>query len=293
MKEQMRFGEPEENELYERFKEEGMSVDVTNDFQTLVLDYYEKHARTFPWRDDVTPYRVFISEVMLQQTQAGGRTIEKFNVFVERFPDFASLAAAPLADVLKLWQGLGYNRRALALKKAAETIVRDYHGELPRTVAELDALPGIGYATACSISAFAFNAPVVFIETNVRNVFIHHFFPGRSDVRDAELMPLVTAALSGVKSGAWYSALMDYGSMLKKTYGNASRRSKHYTKQSTFEGSDRQLRGAILRLLSQQASVSLGDVFLLDVDRERIERIIAGLAKEGMIIKEADALKIA
>lgn len=293
MEEQATLGASKSDVLHARFKHEGMSKRVVMDFQQIVLGYYEHHARTFPWREDASPYRVFISEVMLQQTQAGSRTIEKFNAFIKRFPNFASLAAAPLADVLTLWQGLGYNRRALALKKTAEIIVRDYGGELPRTVEELDALPGIGHATACSISAFAFDAPVVFIETNVRNVFIHHFFSGRADVYDAELVPLVTAALAGMRSGEWYSALMDYGSMLKKVYGNASRRSKHYAKQSVFEGSDRQLRGAILRLVSQRGSASLQDLGLLHDDGERIERLVEGLVKEQMLIKDGSLVRIA
>lgn len=262
-------------------------------FKEQVYGYYRAHKRDFPWREDVTPYRVFISEVMLQQTQAGGRTIEKFNAFIERFPDFETLARASLADVLKLWQGLGYNRRALMLKKAAEIVVDRYKGELPRTVEDLDALPGIGYATACSISAFAFNEPVVFIETNVRTVFIHHFFPGSVEVSDAQLMPLVEQTLDAENAREWYSALMDYGSSLKKSVGNESRRSKHYTKQSKFEGSDRQIRGEILRLLSTQGELACEGLYLYNADVQRMQTIIKGLVKEGLIVQEGTFLRIA
>lgn len=262
-------------------------------FKEQVYGYYQTHKRDFPWREDVTPYRTFISEVMLQQTQAGGRTVEKFNAFVARFPDFETLARASLADVLKLWQGLGYNRRALMLKKAAEIIVRDYKGDLPSTVEELDALPGIGHATACSISAFAFNEPVVFIETNIRSVFIHHFFPGRSEVSDAELMPLVEQTLDIENAREWYSALMDYGSSLKKSVGNESRRSKHYAKQSRFEGSDRQIRGEILRLLSTKEKLACEGLYLYNADVQRMQNIIKGLVKEGLIVKEGTFLRIA
>lgn len=257
------------------------------------MDYYSEHKRSFPWRDDPSPYKVFISEVMLQQTQAGTRTIEKFNAFIGRFPDFDSLARAPLKDILVLWQGLGYNRRALALKKAAEIIVRDYNGALPRTVEALDALPGIGPATACSISAFAFNLPVTFIETNVRTVFIHHFFSGRDNVGDDELKPLVKRELEGNEPREWYSALMDYGTYLKKTQGNVSRRSKHYIKQSRFEGSDRQLRGALLRLLTEKGKCEfsrLNRVF--SGERDRLDRVVESLVKEGMIIKQGSALSV-
>lgn len=264
-----------------------------HEFQRQVYGYYSLHKRNFPWRDEVSPYNVFISEVMLQQTQAGTRTIEKFNAFIERFPDFNTLAEASLSDVLKLWQGLGYNRRALMLKKSAEIIVRDYGGNLPRTVEELDALPGIGYATACSISAFAFNEPVVFIETNVRTVFIHHFFPGRTDVADNELFPLVERALDRDNPGKWYSALMDYGTSLKKSVGNESRRSKHYTKQPAFEGSDRQIRGEILRLLSSQEFLDSKNLSLYGADPDRMQAVIGSLVKEGLIVREGMFLRIA
>lgn len=262
-------------------------------FRKQVYSYYETNKRSFPWRDNPSEYAVFISEVMLQQTQAGSRTIEKFNAFIERFPSFHALAAALLSDVLKLWQGLGYNRRALMLKKAAEIIVTKYNGELPRTVEELDALPGIGYATACSISAFAFNEPVVFIETNVRTVFIYHFFPGRNDVSDAELMPLVEQALESHRPREWYSALMDYGSSLKKSIGNESRRSRHYTKQSKFEGSDRQIRGEILRRLATQDNLAITEALALSSDALRVKGIIYQLVKEGLIIHLGEELRIA
>ncbi len=262
-------------------------------FRETVMTYYSEHKRSFPWRDAPSPYNVFISEVMLQQTQAGRRTIDKFNAFIDRFPDFASLASAPLSDILSLWQGLGYNRRALALKKAAEIIVREHNGVLPTNVEKLDDLPGIGYATACSISAFAFNMPVTFIETNVRTVFIHHFFPGRLDVRDDELKPFVEQSLEGIEPREWYSALMDYGTYLKKTQGNISRRSKHYTKQSRFEGSDRQLRGAILRLLSKKGRCELSDLNELSSGaHEKVERVVDALVREGMIIKHTSFLSI-
>ena len=261
-------------------------------FRTIVYDYYNTNKRSFPWRNEVTPYRVFISEVMLQQTQAGGRTIEKFNVFLEKFPTFEALATAPLSDILKMWQGLGYNRRALMLKRAAEIIVREYDGNLPSTVEELDALPGIGHATACSISAFAFNAPVVFIETNIRSVFIHHFFPGRDDVSDKELLPIVASTLDTENAREWYSALMDYGASLKKSVGNESRRSKHYAKQSKFEGSDRQIRGEILRLLSAQGNVEYEGLRLYNANDVRMYTVIEGLIKEGLIVREGSSIRI-
>lgn len=279
--------------VYRTYKEQGLTPRVVSLFRNVVYDYYTDHKRSFPWRDAVTPYGVFISEIMLQQTQAGIRTVEKFNAFMARFPDFGTLAAAPLSEILKLWQGLGYNRRALALKKAAETIVRDHQGILPRGLEALDDLPGIGPATACSISAFAFNLPVVFIETNVRTVFIYHFFADRDDVSDSELVPLVEQTLDRENSREWYSALMDYGSRLKKEVGNKSRQSKHYVKQSTFEGSDRQLRGTILRLLAERLSLPCVELpSLLSVSHDRAISVIETLINDGLVIQEHEAIRI-
>lgn len=252
------------------------------DFQKKVYDYYGEFARVFPWRSEVSDYRVFISEVMLQQTQAGTRTIEKFNTFVNRFPDFESLASASLRDVLEMWKGLGYNRRALWLKQAAEIIVKKHNGILPRTIEALDALPGIGYATACSISAFAFNVPTVFIETNIRTVFLHHFFFGKKDVDDREILPLVEKCLDVQKPRKWYSALMDYGTMLKKSVGNESRRSAHYIRQSTFAGSTRELRGKILGLLTNHRIMD-GKKMKEELRDERLDDVLGKLKLDGLV----------
>lgn len=277
--------------FYVLYKKEGLSPGVIGAFRELVYSYYAQHKRVFPWRTNPDPYTVFISEVMLQQTQAGQRTIVKFNEFMERFPTFESLAKAPLGDLLRVWQGLGYNRRALALKKAAEIIVSEHQGKLPPTIEGLDALPGIGYATACSISAFAFNAPVSFIETNIRSLYLHFFFPGQQSISDAELMPFIEATLDRAQPREWYSALMDYGSMLKKEVGNASVRSKHYTKQSTFEGSNRQLRGRILKTLTDR-SLTRPDL-LKEIDDTRTLRIADTLVKEGFLSFTEDRYGVA
>lgn len=276
--------------FYELYKKEGLSTKVIAEFRNLVYNYYSNHRRTFPWREDPSPYKVFISEIMLQQTQAGNRTITKFNEFLQVFPHFESLAKTPIPDLLRVWQGLGYNRRALGLKKSAEIIVETYGGVLPSTLKELDALPGIGYATACSISAFAFNAPVTFIETNIRSLYIHFFFPQSQSVSDSELLPFVEATLDESNPRKWYSALMDYGSMLKKQVGNTSVRSKHYTKQSAFKGSDRQLRGSILKALID--SPLSKDQLLAKLSDDRAIRIAEILIKEGFIVLDGNEYSI-
>jgi len=144
-------------------------------FQNKIRLFFNKNYRIFPWRETSKSYNILVSEIMLQQTQTF-RVMGKYEAFIDAFPDFAALAGAQLNTVLSLWQGLGYNRRALSLKKTAEIVVSNFHGTLPDSYEELISLPGIGKATAGSILAFAFNKPIPFIETNIRRVYIHFFF---------------------------------------------------------------------------------------------------------------------
>lgn len=217
-------------------------------FRRTVRSFYLKHRRDMPWRETADPYHIVVSEIMLQQTQVE-RVHDKYRSFVQALPDFVSLSRAPLQQVLDLWQGLGYNRRAIALKRIAEQVCTHHGGMLPASVELLQALPGIGHATAGSIAAFAFNMPAAFVETNIRRVFIHHFFGDCQDVRDAEILPLVAEALDRKNPREWYYALMDYGAALKSQVSNPNRRSAHYVRQPKFEGSTRQKRGAILRIV--------------------------------------------
>ncbi len=240
-----------------------------------------------PWREITDPYSIVVSEVMLQQTQVS-RVMTKYNEWLQAFPDFETLATASAAEVLRVWQGLGYNRRALNLQKLAQTVVRDFNGTLPEQPNVLKTLPGIGMGTAGSIAAFAFNAPAVFIETNIRRVFIHHFFADKSSVSDAELLPLVEAAVDQNNPREWYYALMDYGVHLAKTVPNPNRQSRHYTKQSKFEGSDRQVRGEILRqLLSGPKQTK--ELEKLD---PRVANLLPILEKEGFITSQSGGYQL-
>jgi A/G-specific adenine glycosylase len=253
------------------------------EFQQMVLSYYNNYGREMAWRDTTDPYLILVSEIMLQQTQVE-RVRIKFPEFIETFPDFASLAVAPLDNVLSVWQGMGYNRRAIALQKCAIRVMNEYDGILPADVDILATFPGIGRATASSIAAFAFNLPVVFIETNIRRVFIHFFFTGNETVSDAEIIPVVTRALYKKNPRIWYWALMDLGSALKKRVPNPNRRSAHYTKQAPFEGSDRKIRGAILKLLLKEYSLDDKEIFgCVAEDPLRVRKILGDLEAEGFI----------
>ncbi len=211
-------------------------------------DFYRRRGRDFPWRRIRDPYRILVSEIMLQQTQTS-RVEKKYPLFLERFPDFSALARAPLSEVLQYWRGLGYNRRAVALKEIAAAVTARSDGTLPQSEEELRRLPMIGKNTAASIIAFTWNRPTLFIETNIRRVYIYHFFPEQEKVRDRELLPLIEQTLHRENPREWYYALMDYGVYLKGRVPNPNTRSTAYRRQSAFEGSRRQLRGRVLREL--------------------------------------------
>lgn len=252
-------------------------------FRTVVLTHYAEHGRDLPWRRTHDPYRILVSEVMLQQTQVP-RVIPKYDEFIEAFPDLESLAAAPLASVLRHWQGLGYNRRALALKRTAEIVVAEHAGRLPRDVKALRGLPGIGPATAAALAAFAFGEPHPILETNIRAAFLHHFFPEAHDVPDSELLPLVEATLDREDPRTWYYALMDYGSMLKRTAVNPSRRSRHHVRQSAFEGSRRQLRASVLRAVLDRPGARAKEVApLVERSIPAVRDVLGELEREGFL----------
>lgn len=252
-------------------------------FRDAVYAWFREHGRELPWRGIDDPYRILVSEVMLQQTQVE-RVAVKYREFVEAIPDFDSLHRAPLHEVVRVWQGMGYNRRALALKKIAAIVMEEHGGELPADVEALERLPGIGRATAASIGAFAFRLPTVFIETNIRRVFLHFFFPGQEGVGDGELLPLVESALDTAQPHVWYSALMDYGAWLRKEAGNANRRSSAYRRQAPFEGSNRQLRGKILRALLAQPGLPCGEIARAVEDADgRVSACLRQLQQELLV----------
>ncbi|MDD5555999.1 MAG: A/G-specific adenine glycosylase [bacterium] len=252
-------------------------------FRRLVRGHYTARGRRLPWRRTRDPYRILVSEVMLQQTQVE-RVVRKYREFTAAFPDFRSLDRAPLREVLRVWSGLGYNRRALALKRIARRVVREHAGSLPSSPDLLAALPGIGPATAASIAAFAFGRPTVFVETNIRAAFIHRFFPRRNAVPDSEILPLVERTLDASDPRTWYSALMDYGAAVRRRHGNPQRRSARYRRQPPFEGSRRQLRGRIVRAcLARRGRTGRGLARLLGEREERVRDCLEGLARDGLV----------
>lgn len=249
-----------------------------------VWNYYNAHGREFSWRNTTDPYRILVSEIMLQQTQVS-RVEDTYEAFLRLFPTLDMLSKASLGDVLRAWQGLGYNRRAKMLHQCATEVTEKYGGVLPECRRELEFLPGIGTYTAGAILVFAHGHPEVLIETNIRSVYIHYFFKERTEITDTEIFPLVERTCDRSDPRQWYFALMDHGVHIKRTVGNQNTKSRHYTKQSRFEGSDRQIRGGIVRELARSGCSTERFVRMFSMDAERIHTQLIALEKEGMIVR--------
>lgn len=249
------------------------------------MEYYGEYGRhDLPWRTKQAPYYVAVSEIMLQQTQVD-RVIPFFKNWMKQFPSWKALANAPQSDVLRAWKGLGYNSRALRLQKLAQVVTDEYKERIPSDYGLLLKLPGIGPYTAGAIRAFAFNEYTPLIETNIRRIFIHHFFKGESNISDAEIFEVMSDIGEVNEPREWYAALMDYGSTLPKIIKhNPNKQSKHYTKQSKFQGSDRQIRGKILDILLESKKLPKERVFeKLGDEHERYQKIVDQLEKENFI----------
>ncbi len=259
-----------------------MQNDKRKKFVKIVKEYYKKYGRhELPWRQTSDPYHILVSEMMLQQTQVA-RVIPKYEAFLKRFPTVRHLAQAPLSDVLVLWSGLGYNRRARFIHESAKFCVATYNGVFPQDTALLESFPGIGTYTARAVMAFAWNKPVVFIETNIRTVFIQSFFSTKKEVSDTTLIRYVEETLDTKNPRAWYAALMDYGSYLKTQGNTVHRKSAHYKKQPAFKGSRRAIRGAIIKsVLSAPQKVSA----LIIEYGTQTSSVLDDLIKEGFITK--------
>lgn len=257
------------------------------------MSHYKRYGRhELPWRKTSNPYAILVSEVMLQQTQVD-RVIPFYLAFLKAFPTVKKLAGARAVSVLKVWQGLGYNRRALMLQGCAKAVVSAHGGVLPADYEILKTLPGVGPYTAGAVMVFAFNKPYSLIETNIRRTYIYHFFPRASEVSDERIAPLVEQTMNRRDPKTWFGALMDYGSWLSKEVPNPNRRSKRYTKQSPFEGSDRQVRGAVLRHLLAGPITMTALFSRFDISKRRFRNVLQGLVNDGFVKKKGSRVSCA
>jgi len=280
--------------FYATLHKEGITPETVRLFRKIIKRHYQKCGRhDLPWRMTEDPYHILVSEIMLQQTQVE-RVIDKYAQFLLFFPDVQTLARSSLGPVITAWKGLGYNRRAIALHKIAKTVVNEFNGSIPASPDLLASLPGIGKATAASICAFAFNSPVVFIETNIRRVFIHFFFGNKRTVHDNDILPLVEKTLLRSNPKRWYSALMDYGAVMKKSVPNPNVKSVHYQKQPPFKGSRRQLRGRVLGAVIDSSGMSGARLArVLGEDPGEIKDVLHCLQDEGFLKKHGRGFRIA
>jgi len=266
-------------------------------FQKKILDWYSQNKRDLPWRKTRDPYKILVSEIMLQQTQVS-RVLPKYELWLQTFPTIQSLVKASIPEVLHIWSGLGYNRRALYLKKAAEEIIRVprvSQGMFPLTIGELRKLPGVGEYTARAVACFAFGQQVAVVDTNVRKVILLTFFlrhPGkrsvsrisRTDSGQArmtmkKMQRIADQLLPYGQAAEWNQALMDYASATLK------KQKIPIPKQSKFIGSNRYYRGKIIKLLLQKKKIPITELEkLFEKDSLFIKKIIDSLVKDKMVL---------
>lgn len=270
---------------------QSLSKEKIQEFQKIIREFYKKNARVLPWRKTINPYHILVSELMLQQTQVE-RVIPKYTAFLKKFPTLQKLSNAPLSEVLILWQGLGYNRRAKYLHLASQYFVREYKGRMPKTVEELQRAPGIGAYTAGAIMAFAYDVPVVMIETNIRTVVIYHFGKRRESMKNSDIMTCVEKTLPKKHIREWYSALMDYGTYLKKKGIKTNARVKGYKKQSPLKGSRREIRGAVLTMVTSKKQHIKNIIARFPERKEEVLSVMNDLVREGFVSKKGEYYSI-
>lgn len=249
--------------------------------QKKILTYYKENGRDLPWRTTTDPYKILVSEIMLQQTHVD-RVIPFYTTWIRKWPTIHDLAAAPRTDVLKAWLGLGYNNRAIRLHDLAKKVSNDYNGDL-LTALDQEKLPGIGSYTKRAIAIFAMNKDLIAIDTNIRRILIHEFNFLHS-ITDQELEDVAMQCLPKGKSREWHNALMDYGATVLTSRKTGI---KPKTTQSKFEGSDRQIRAQILRyLLTTQAMPPIQKLqtHFKKISPSRLHHILTRMEKDGLLV---------
>jgi A/G-specific adenine glycosylase len=248
-------------------------------FQEKIFNWWKSNRREFPWRQTTDPYKILVSEIMLQQTQAS-RVVEKYNEFINKYPSLENLASATGAQVLKIWSGLGYNRRALWLLEASKEIME--MKQFPKTSKDLEELKGIGPYTSRAILIFAFNKDVATVDTNIRRIFIHEGF-AIEETTDEELFTIANRLLPKGQSRDWHNALMDYGAE-KITAKKTGIRPP--SKQSSFKNSSRMFRGAIVKYLIKNSNVNDQKIANeCQIPKEELDDILSSLIKDGLIVR--------
>lgn len=256
-------------------------------FQKKVLSFYQRNKRILPWRKTTDPYRILVSEFMLQQTQVS-RVLSYYRQWINRWPTVNAIAAASLSDILQAWIGLGYNTRAVNLHRAARIIVEKFNGDVLEAMKHYKGIPGIGRYTSQAVQIFSTNADLVTVDTNIRRIFIQEFaLP--PDVVEKDLWKLAEECLPRGKSRIWHNALMDYGA-LHLTARKTGIKPK--TRQSRFESSDRQIRARILRYILKDKLPASELETLLEIEQKRLISILEKMISEGIITKRNNRYQV-
>ncbi|MBN1330998.1 MAG: Fe-S cluster assembly protein HesB [Candidatus Heimdallarchaeota archaeon] len=263
-----------------------LTDNIIKNFQKKIFDWWKIHKRDLPWRKTTNPYYIMISEIMLQQTQVS-RSIEKYLEFIKNYPTLESLANAPVADVLKIWSGLGYNKRAIWLQQAAQQIVT--LKMFPTTHEELQKLKGIGPYCSRSILIFAFNRDISTVDTNIRRILIAEGF-AKETMSEKELIIIAEKLLPKGKSSDWHNALMDYGALELTSLKTGIR---PLTTQSNFTKSNRYFRGKIVKLLTQEESLTKAELMVrCNLNKEKIDSLLTNLISDGLIIEKENKYQL-
>ncbi len=301
-------------------------ADTVERVQAALLSWFATSQRLLPWRETADPYAVLVSEVMLQQTQVE-RVIPVYRAFLERFPTFEALAGAPASEVIRAWAGMGYNRRALNLQRAAQAVVERHGGAMPREPRALRALPGVGEYTANALACFALGQQTAVVDTNVRRV-LGRVFHWPSTPSDRETAETASRALPEGQAWAWNQALMDLGATVctsrrptcllcplrescraagafesEPATAVAESRAAYRPKTERFEGSSRFYRGRVvthLRGLPDGASCPVDDLAVAvkpdyaDADAPWLRALLDGLARDGLVAlhSEGDGVRV-
>jgi len=256
----------------------------------MIFSWWEVNRRDLPWRDTRDPYHILISEIMLQQTQVS-RGLPKYLEFLKTFPTVFDLASASVGDVLRIWKGMGYNRRALFLQKTAIEIVDTYKGIFPKEEKKLLALPGIGKYTARAMMVFAFELDVTMIDTNIREIIRTHFFGGKQ-CKETEIEKVAIQLLPTGNSWAWHEALMDYGALALDRTKNEEKGKKSVP----FKDTNRFIRGRIMDAVRERIWKKKELVKYIECthhkDKEKISMNIEALMNEHLLENEKNHIQL-
>ncbi len=256
------------------------SEEDIHNFHQKIFQFYKKHKRDLPWRKTTDPYKILVSEFMLQQTQVS-RVIEYYTTWIKKWPTIQKLANEQYKNVLQAWMGLGYNRRAMYLHNTAKVIVEEFQGDIITAIKQFEKLPGIGLYTSKAVQIFAENADIATVDTNIRRIFINEF-KIKETLSDKELFQIAKRCLPQGRSRDWHNALMDYGAMFLTSRKTGI---KPKTQQSRFKGSDRQIRGKILRMLLTENQTEYQLNQQLRIDAERLSEILNKMLIEKTVSK--------